>query len=172
MMDCKQITEDLTAYLDGELSETYSAQVKSHLASCASCADQMRSLQEASDFIVSHAKELNLRPGSWNAVHDRIAVEKAPSIFDFSFLPRWRTAFAAAACMAIIALGLLWYQQIEESKLNAYISQYMEAREASRSFQRAGTESDARFASGDLVVDNPFMEAKVGLDFNPFRSED
>jgi hypothetical protein len=172
MMDCRRITEDLTAYLDGELSAADSSQVKDHLASCVSCANDLRSLQEAADFVESHAQELNLRPGSWNEVRARIAVEKSPPLSGFPFLTRWRAAFAAAACIVVFALGYLWYQQVEERNLNAYISRYIKAREASRSFYRAGTGADTRFESGNFAVDNPFIEAKVGLDFNPFRSED
>ena len=63
IMDCKQCTEDLTAYLDGELSPADSAQVQSHLAACASCADELRSFQEAADFVESHKREL--KPASW-----------------------------------------------------------------------------------------------------------
>jgi anti-sigma factor RsiW len=172
MMDCRQVTEDLTAYLDGELGTADSAQVKTHLASCASCADELRSLQEAANFVESHVQGLSLRPGSWNAVRTRIAVEKSPSIFRFPFPTRWRAAFAATACIVIFALGYLWYQQLEERNLNAYISQYIKAREASRFIYRAGTGTDVRLESGSYTVENPFVEAKVGLDINPFRSED
>ncbi len=172
MMDCKKITEDLTAFLDGELSAADSAQVNAHLASCASCADELRSLKDAADFIESRRGELHLRSGAWDAVRTRIATEKSFSLFEFPLLTHWRAAFAAAACFAIFAAGYLWYQRIEERDLNAYISQYIKAREASRPFSKAGTGMDVRFESGKVAVDNPFIEAKVGLDFNPFRSED
>ena len=172
IMDCKQCTENLTAYLDGELSPADSSQVHSHLAACTSCADELSSLREAADFIESHRRELKLRPGSWSAVRAHLAVEKSPPLFGFPVPNRWRAAFAAAACITILAVGYLWYQQVQERSLNAYISQYMRAREASQPFRFVRSGADSVFKSENFAVDNPFIEAKVGLDSNPFRSED
>jgi anti-sigma factor RsiW len=172
-MDCKQCAEDLTAYLDGELSPNDSAQVKSHLAVCASCADEMRSFERAADFVETHRLELSLRPGSWNAVRAQLPVEKAsPSLFGFAASNRWRAAFAAVACIVILTVGYLWQQQIQERSLNAYISQYIKAREAGRLFNTSIAGIDAGFGSRPFAAENPFIEAKVGPDFNPFRSED
>lgn len=172
-MDCKQCTEDLTAYLDGELSAVDSAQVKSHLAACASCAGEFRSLEQAANFVESRKRELNLRPGSWNVVRAQISLEKArPSLFGFPIPNRWRVAFAAVACIAILTVGYMWHQQVQERSLNAYISQYIKAREAGRSFNSSIAGFDSGLKSKPFAADNPFIEVKVGLDFNPFRSED
>jgi hypothetical protein len=173
IMDCKQCTEDLTSYLDGELSPSDSAQVKSHLAACTSCADELRSFEQAADFVESHKRELTLHPGSWSVVRAQISVEKAPpSLFGFPAPNRWRAAFAAVACIVILTVGYLWHQQVQERNLNAYISQYIKAREAGRSFHNSIAGIDTGFRSKPFAADNPFIEAKVGLDFNPFRSED
>jgi len=173
IMDCKQCTEDLTAYLDGELGPIDSDRVKSHLAACASCSDELRSFKQAADFVGSHKRELNLRPGLWSAVRAQISVEKAPpSLFGFPAPNRWRAAFAAVACIVIMTVGYLWHQQVQERSLNAYISQYIKAREAGRAFHTSLAGIDAGFKSNPFAADNPFIEAKVGLDFNPFRSED
>ena len=171
-MDCKRCTEDLTAYLDGELSPADSEQMHSHLATCATCADELRSFQEAAGFLDAHKRELGLRLGSWSAIRARISAEKSPSWFGFPIPTRWRTAFATLAFVAILAFGYAWYQQVQERSLDAYISQYIKAREASRSFHRAVAGANAGFRSQNLALDNPFMEAKVGLDLNPFQSED
>ena len=44
-MDCRQCTENLTAYLDGELSAADSAQMRSHLEICDSCTAELRGIR-------------------------------------------------------------------------------------------------------------------------------
>ena len=171
-MDCKRCTEDLTAYLDGELSPADSAQVRSHLITCSACTDELRGLQQAADFIESHARELDLRFGSWSRLQAQIPAPKSPTFLGLPFPVRWRTAVAAMACIAAIAFSYYWHQQVQRSSLDAYIAQYEKAREAGRSFRRAIAGVDTAFTSEKFAVDNPFMEAKATLDLNPFRSED
>ena len=48
-MDCKQHAEDLTAFLDGELSDAESGRMRSHLGTCVSCSEELRSLRETAD---------------------------------------------------------------------------------------------------------------------------
>jgi hypothetical protein len=171
-MDCKQCIEDLTAYLDGELSQSNSAQIRSHVAMCNTCASELRELQEAADFVDSHKHELDLKPGSWNAVRAGISAEKPPALFRLPELHRWRMALAALACVAMLAFGYLWYQQVQERSLDAYISEYVKAREASQIYRPAITGMDDGSNYGNLASDNPFIEIKASSDLNPFRSED
>lgn len=171
-MDCNRCIEDLTAYLDGELGPAESAQVQSHLKGCPSCSNELRSFQQAAEFIGSHVKELGLPLGSWNRVRDRISTPKSRGFWTLPFPMRWRTAIAAMACIAVLASGYLWHQKIERRNLNVYIAQYEKAREAHRSFRRAIANVESGLASDSIAIDNPFIEARVSLDLNPFRSED
>jgi len=124
-MDCNRCVEDLTAYLDGELSPEAFAQVQSHLKTCSSCSEEFRSFQQASDFVASHVRELSLPLGSWNRVRDRIEVPKSPAFWSRPFLLRWRPAVAALACIVVLAVGYLWNQQIQRQSLDAYIARYL-----------------------------------------------
>jgi predicted anti-sigma-YlaC factor YlaD len=171
-MDCKQCSENLTAYLDGELSAADSSQVQSHLMTCVYCSSELHSFQKAAVLVKSNTRELDLRPESWRAIQSRISVSKSLSFWDLWFPIRWRTAIAALSCLAVLAFGYLWYQQVQERNLDAYIAQYEKAREAGRAFHRAITDADSGFISDDFAVENPFIEAKAGIDLNPFRSED
>jgi hypothetical protein len=171
-MDCKRCSEDLTAYLDGELSPIDSAQVRSHLDACASCSDELRSLQQAGAFLASRMHELDLRPGSWNRVRAQIAIQKFTSFWNIFSPIRWRPAVAALTCLALLAFGYMWYRQTQQRSLDAYIAQYERARDAGRSFRRVIANVDSGFAPDNRAIDNPFIEAKVSLDLNPFRSED
>lgn len=171
-MDCNRCVENLTAYLDGELSPEAFTQVQLHLKACSSCSEEFRSFQRASDFVASHVKELNLPPGSWNRVRDRIEDTKSPAFWNLPFLIRWRPAVAALACIAVFAFGYLWYQQVQRQSLDAYIARYEKARQADLSFRRVLARDDFRLVSGTIAIDNPFIEARAGLDINLFRSED
>jgi hypothetical protein len=171
-MDCKRCTEDLTAYLDGELSSPDSAQVRSHLDACAACSEELRTLQKAGAFLASRTQELDLRPGSWNRVRAQISVQQSPSFWNIFSPIRWRPAVAALTCLVLLAFGYMWYRQAQQRSLDAYIAQYEKAREAGRSFRRVLANVDSGFATDNRAIDNPFIEAKVSLDLNPFRSED
>jgi len=171
-MDCKNCAENLTAYLDGELNSIDSALIHSHLATCASCADELRGFQQASDLVDSHNRELDLHAGSWNAVRAQISASKSAASFGLPALKRWRPAFAAAACIAVLSFGYMWHQQIQKRTLDAYIYRYIASREAGRSHLFEADGRAVTLKSGDLATENPFTEVQADLNLNPFRSED
>ena len=159
-MDCRECTDNLTAYLDGELKAADSAQIRSHLESCVSCGDELRSHEEAADFVQSHARDLEVRPESWNAIYDRIHAERPASQFGL-LLPKWSRLLATTAMVAAFAVGYLWYQHDQKKSLDDYISQYVKSREAEFQLQTMNS-----------FIPNPFTEAKPASDTNPFRLED
>ncbi len=167
-MDCKRCAEDLTAFMDEELSAEDAGQVQAHLDHCTSCAGELRSLRESADFIESHKSELEPRAGSWNLVRARIATAENPSPSHFFSLSRLRIAMAALAIIA--ALGYLQYQQVQRRNLDRYISQYIEERKAQEQAKSVLADSNPRIEIP--YADNPFIEVKATLADNPFRSED
>jgi len=172
-MDCARCAEDLTAYLDGELSAARAEQVQSHLAACASCADEVRSLREAAAFVASHTPDLEVRPGAWNLVRARIAApSSSPSFFSFLAPGRWRWAMATLAIAAAIALGFMQYHQLQRRNLDDYISQYMRYRQAHEPAQPVFSDFRARFTNGSSGAANPFAKLKATAMGNPFRMED
>jgi anti-sigma factor RsiW len=172
-MDCTRCTENLTAFLDGELSAADSEQASSHLSACASCAEEWRSLREAARFVESHRRELEVRPEVWNLVRARISVpSEAPSLFDFLAPGRWRFAVATLAIVVVIVLGYVQYQQLQRRSLDKYISQYMQDRQAHAPSQPVFTDFAANHQNKQSRADNPFAEFKATLSDNPFRLED
>jgi anti-sigma factor RsiW len=172
IMECARCRENLTAYLDGELSPAEFAGVRSHLDACAICAGELGSLQEAADFIGSQIRELEPGPASWPRIRTRISDQNSRSPFRFLAFGRWRFAVATMVFMAALALSYFWHQQVQQRSLDEYISQYVKAREAGEHFRfligkvRSGIDAE-NFSAG-----NPFIEAKATMDINPFRSED
>jgi len=163
-MDCAQCAENMTAYLDGELSASDAERMRLHLSACALCSGELGSLQEAANFIESYRKELEPRLESWNLVRARIS--QADSFSPFRSL-RWRVALATLAITAALALGYLQYQQIQRTALDKYISEYVREREA-RGKERSILANEIEIP----YANNPFIEVKATLVDNPFQSED
>ena len=161
-MDCKQCAEELTAFLDGELSTANSERVKSHLRTCIPCSEEVRSLQEVGDFVESNSRVLDPRPESWNMVRARIYQEIPESSSRDWMSQRWRFAIAALAVLAAFVIGYGQYIHIQQRNLDRYISQYVRERETHRT--QAQNDNPETY--------NPFIEVKAPVSENPFRSED
>lgn len=161
-MDCKRYADDLTAYLDGELSSADSELVRSHLQTCVSCSEELRGLREIGDLVASHSRNLEPRPESWSLVRARINESKAASLSGFWFFGRPRLAVAALAVFAAFGLGYVQYQQVQKRNLDRYMLRYVKQREA---------QMQAPLIA-DPYANNPFIEVKATVAVNPFRSED
>lgn len=172
-MDCTRCAEDLTAYLDGELSDADAGEVRSHLAVCPACARQLAALRDSVEFVQSHPRELEVRPEIWNLVRARISGRpESPSLFRFLAPARWRYAIAAAVVTVVFALGYIQYQQVQRKSLDRYISRYLQQRQTRMPSPPAFTDFRASLGSGDSDAYNPFADLKDNLTDNPFRSED
>ena len=171
-MDCKQCAEELTAFLDGELSKADSERVKFHLGACVSCSEELRSLQETTQFVESHNRNLEPGAASWNLVRARIAAPDIASPVGFWALNRRRLALATLAIMAAFAAGYMQYEQIQRKNLDKYITEYVQQRDAQLKAQPANAWGDINSPTENPYADNPFIEIKANTADNPFRSED
>ena len=175
-MDCKECTDQLTAFLDEELSAREAEQIKSHLSACKSCADEWGSLRDSKEFIESRVHDLAPRPEAWNFVRARISMDQAPPpAFHFFALNRWRVAMATAVLIFAAGLGYFQYQQVQKKTLDRYVSQYIQEREArwqAKVVLTTAQPDTADFDQANPFADNPFVEIKATVSENPFRSED
>jgi predicted anti-sigma-YlaC factor YlaD len=174
-MDCSNCVDDLTAYMDGELSEGVEERLRLHLNSCASCTAELRGLQEAAVFVDSHLRELNPRPELWASVRSQIAViEVSPGRTGFLQVlnaPRWLTATVALAATLLLTLGVWEYIQRRHSDeaFQQYMTQQIEIRRLQDETPRfdipvTNPTAQRRFA------DNPFVTVSEEITFrNPFR---
>lgn len=77
----------LTAWMDGELSESEAAEVKHHLAACGACHGRLKAYERASI--------------AFSAYRDAFSTRKAHQA-----MPRWKWALLGAAAAAAIMLAL------------------------------------------------------------------
>jgi anti-sigma factor RsiW len=182
-MDCLTCAEELTAYLDGELSKTRTHQVKEHLELCGTCLEEYRSLEQSARFVEIHAAELQIRPEIWNNVRARISTLEAPAtspgVFHWLTVNPWWSAATAVVAMAVLALGLWSYSshQRAQRELVQYMTQYIQARDAQEQALQASSAGRAQPGTEVGVfhteyMDNPFVTVEANADRNPFRSED
>jgi anti-sigma factor RsiW len=183
-MDCRQCTDDLSAYLDREVSPARVKLIESHLSACRDCAEEYRALQASARLIESHARELQPRQESWNLLRARLNTMETPDSgtgFLQLFL-RFRL-MAAAAAIAIATFGMgLWgylrYQQ-SERELQQYMNAYIETREQEEHrYRRQMANLIPKGASATITPvihaersSNPFASYEPTSFENPFQSE-
>jgi Putative zinc-finger len=183
IMKCNECKDDLTAYLDGELSVARADAIRSHLDLCEPCAAEHREMESALKFTRLHTPPLSLRPEVWDGIHDGIATFRpsprpANALFA-ALLSRWRAAAAIAAIAAIIAVGFWSYlrYQSSEEEFRQYMNTYLSLRdEQERLYHTSAAAIQSSLSEVEAIhpedIDNPFVEPESSSFDNPFRSED
>lgn len=168
-MNCTDCFDNLTAYLDAEVSPEFRAEMDSHLSACGVCRSEEAGLRESMDYVDARVREIDLRPQLWDGVWSRIAQLDAPvdrrSFWSYFGGRRGAMAAAAVALSFLLAIGGWQYVQEQRSRaaLMEYMTQYVERRIA---------EERAHDAGGGAVYDNPFLTPREGPSFgNPFLEE-
>jgi anti-sigma factor RsiW len=158
-MVCKDYSEDLTAYLDGELSPSRASEIAAHIRTCRPCSDELSELRRTGDFIGAHSVTLEPRPEMWNNLRARIPVRPEvrgyPDWFQTWLGNRRLAALGSLVATAALVLGLWGYIAHRESQrsLERYMREYVQQRET----------MDGR-------LDNPFVVSQQISFDNPFRS--
>ena len=177
-MDCANYVEDLTAYIDGELSDGVAERLRLHINSCASCASELRGVKEAAVFVDSHVHELKPRPELWANVRSQIAViEVSPRPTGFLQVlhaPRWLTATVALAASLLLTLGV--WEYIQKRRSDEAFQQYVTEQIELRRLQDETPGLDIQVSSPtsqEMFTDNPFVTVSEETTFrNPFREGD
>ena len=177
-MNCTESTNNLTAYLDQQLSGTETKGLESHLGSCPKCREELESLRESSSFLDSKVRELEVNPALWNTVRVRISATPAPanatSFWDFLAFPRWAAIAAATAALLVLgSLGVSEYLKREQTRqaLSQYMQQYVQAREAQEQLHQSSTVSMNRPEQTEYP-DNPFVTSTEETQYsNPFLEQ-
>ncbi|MDF7807528.1 von Willebrand factor type A domain-containing protein [Pontiellaceae bacterium B12219] len=108
MKNCKKFEKQLTAYLNGELSESAFQTLEKHLNSCISCREELE-LQRSTLHLLGATLEAAPAPEeltAWRKSRVRKPVHKS-TLADFWYSPQTRAALiTAAACSLFVVLSL------------------------------------------------------------------
>lgn len=117
---CDQMKEALSAYADGELSADETRVVEEHLASCPSCAEDLKTMNEIEQRLRRFSKEEGAPDGLWESISDSISDSRVedlslaresghqeqPLSNEMRETPRFgRRRLAAIAAGFVLALG-------------------------------------------------------------------
>jgi putative zinc finger protein len=130
-MKCDDFLNLLEAYVDGEVDERVSEQVRTHLMTCANCENEFEALTAESELYARYDRELQISPAAWNGIAARIAPEtsviESPARKDVRgwfaglfAIPRFGFAFsgALAALLAMFVVGYLFLRTQPEKTLH------------------------------------------------------
>ena len=182
-MDCRLCSDELTAYLDGELSSTAAEQIREHLGKCPPCHEELHTLREAAAFVESHAREVEPVPEIWNNLRARITEMPAPAgpsgFFQFLVVNRWAAAAATLASTAVLALGLWGYMEHQASQraFESYMSDYLLMRTVTERLHGLQIRQAKQLLSEGGVTrsmrsENPFLDGRPVPLANPFILEE
>jgi negative regulator of sigma E activity len=182
-MDCRQCSDDLTAYLDGELPDSVAERMRRHLEECRPCQAEYKNLRDSASLIELHAKQIEPAPEIWNNLRARIEEMPAPTgsfgFFRFLVINRWAAATVTLAAMVLLAFGLWGYIQYQQSEreLESYMSEYIEMRtimERLHSLQMMEAQGNPSVieAIGSSQTENPFANIRPVSFDTPFRTEE
>ena len=182
-MDCRLCSDDLTAYLDGELSSSAAEQIRQHLGKCPRCLDDFQALRGAAAFVESHAREVEPVQEIWNNLRARIAEMPAPDgpsgFFQFLVVNRWAAAAATLTSTVVLALGLWGYMERQASQraFESYMNDYLLMRTVTERLHAVQIRQAKHMLSEGGVTrssfsENPFFEGRPVSLANPFVSEE
>lgn len=174
-MDCRECSSEMTAFLDGELSQPRRNEVRSHIDGCRTCARELAGMREAADFVHAHYRQLEPHPAGWSRVQVQLDSSGSPPRRGWlvhGFL-RWQPVAIALTGFGL-TIGLWSYQRHLESRraLEHYMTQYVQFREAQEESHRrqAVQRPGGRITDPDMPGSgNPFLLVHETTRSNPFR---
>lgn len=175
-------SDELTAYLDGELSAATAEQLRRHLDMCPPCRDELQALQGAASFVESHAPDVEPDPEIWNNLRARIAAMPTPAdrsgFFQFLVVNRWAAMVATLVSVVVLGIGLWSYQAHQASRraLESYMQEYILMRSVTERLYAVEMRQLRLMRSEWGVIptpplDNPFVDQRPVSLANPFVSE-
>jgi Putative zinc-finger len=160
--------ENLTAYLDRELSNRYARRVKLHVDHCVPCNQELAGLREAESLVTANIRELTPRSELWDNIRVQISsLEMEPrsaGFLEILYAKRGLTAATALVATLLLTLGIWAYLRSlqPDQTFHQYMTEYFEKRESEARSPKA--------ASFEKSSDNPFvLTPDEESSENPFR---
>ena len=132
-MNCHQIKDRLSEYIDEELDKAVEKQVADHIRTCSSCRELEEFLRNTLIKPFRNAETLKAPQTMWETIERRIAEEQPLSLtermrnwFDIILSP---VPAQAGAAIIIIILGvssLLWQPRKSQNLINSYFANQLQ----------------------------------------------
>src|SRR5262249_24436925 len=142
-----EYTDQLSDYLDGELSAAESAAVEAHLRECAACVEVLNDLKR----IVAQAKELDARPPRadlWGPIAARI-----DRIVQARRVARTVPELGAAAVLLMALSGTIVWQAAQRSASRSAANAALRSPDGASSEAARATAVDAQAPRDDASID-------------------
>ncbi len=130
-MNCSEIHELLSGYLDGELSGDVTAKIREHLAGCDTCVQELDGFKRLSQ-LASGLRTLSPSDGMWDELERKLGDTSAASFAWPASWMRMSSRSLAIAATLLVAVGLGWlglravHMAQHEAQLAAVIGQYLD----------------------------------------------
>lgn len=163
-MDCKNIKELLSLYIDDELSKDKIEEINEHLATCESCNAELKELQEIRQLLAEPLVELPI--GFKEELHEKLIIASEEEITTKPIsLDRFKTAkgkspkkglrkfnyktygAVAAAFLVMVSSAFILEGGLEQSKSSDDMAPEMEMNMESKSMDINSMEAPAEFGS-------------------------
>jgi hypothetical protein len=113
-MDCVEVKELLTTYLDNELEDNEKIIIESHLSACRQCREELEGLalmrEQLRKVFKLRADEVSPSPQTWDKVKQHIVVTNNPSFWEWLInstrSPVWRTV--TPVVLIVVMAIVLW----------------------------------------------------------------
>ena len=176
-MECQAYRDNLTAYLDQELSSGERTLVEQHLRQCGGCSSEFDSLSRSYWIVNQALEEIDVRPGMWQAIEAVIRPEisgESTASRGGVFAPWLRMpkhAFAAGGIgLVLLLVSVFVYQSRQRPDpsveiLRPQLRLMIEKMDAEEQKPHNYILSPA----DDETKSNPFALQHVRFERNPFR---
>lgn len=161
-MRCDEVSELLSDFLDGELADTESRSIESHLSSCMTCSSSFNELQEVVGAAGRLPKEVEPGRDLWPGITAKIEADQTNSVLRFPSPSASSHWFQLAAAMALLILGL-WMassRQVELPRPQAVAEDTGSSQSLAEQAERAHSEDGVLLAKSDLLSS---IERKRGI---------
>lgn len=178
-MNCELCTDNITAYLDAELSAREADDLRRHVEACVPCRRELEDLRDSMQFIDARVTQLVPSAALWRNVQARITQLPAPQprlrLGDL-FRTRWAPAALAASIALGAGLGVWGYLERQDTlrrtatqyALEKYMDTYVRFRDGEEQIHRAPAMTGRLVALHEEFSENPFVNVAEQSPPNPF----
>lgn len=105
-MRCRKVTRKLSAFLDGEVGERQKERIASHLKTCPSCGEEVKTLSTLSVLLKEDEVSMKPPPYFWNKLEQKI-IQAETNKNTFNTILEWLNhTLIPAGATAVMVIGL------------------------------------------------------------------